>query len=115
MHEITPESSVFVLVTFEGPDLYSQAGGLGVRMAGLGRALADAGYETHMFFIGDPDLPGEEKLMSDRLILHRWGQWISRNCPAGVYEGEEAKKSDMEKSLPPYVRDNLILPALAAG
>lgn len=115
MHAITPEGSVFVLVTFEGPDPYSQAGGLGVRMAGLARTLADAGFETHMFFIGDPDLPGEEAQVNGRLILHRWGQWISRNCPAGVYEGEEAKKDDMESSLPPYARDYVILPAIAAG
>jgi glycosyltransferase involved in cell wall biosynthesis len=115
MHAITPEGSVFILVTFEGPDLYSQAGGLGVRMAGLGRTLADAGFETHMFFIGDPNLPGEESQVNGRLILHRWGQWISKNCPTGVYEGEELKKSDMEKSLPPYVREHLVLPAVAAG
>lgn len=112
---ITPADSVFVLISFEGPDLYSQAGGLGVRMAGLAKTLAEAGYETHMFFIGDPDLPGEEKQVDGRLVLHRWGQWISRNCPTGVYEGEELKRSDMEKSLPPFVRDQLLLPALGAG
>jgi glycosyltransferase involved in cell wall biosynthesis len=112
---ITPADSVFVLISFEGPDLYSQAGGLGVRMAGLAQTLADAGYETHLFFIGDPALPGEEKQVDGRLVLHRWGQWISKNTPAGVYEGEEAKRSDMEKSLPPYVREQILLPALAAG
>lgn len=112
---ITPETSLFVLVSFEGPDLYSQAGGLGVRMAGLARALADSGHETHLFFIGDPALPGEESLVGGRLVLHRWGQWISRNTPGGVYEGEDSKRQDLEKSLPPYVRDRLILPALAAG
>lgn len=118
MHASTPApqaSFLFVLVSFEGPDLYSQAGGLGVRMAGLARTLADAGHETHLFFIGDPKLPGEEHLHEGRLVLHRWGQWISKNTPGGVYEGEEAKRLDLEKSLPPYVRDRLILPALAAG
>ncbi|HJQ19316.1 MAG TPA: glycosyltransferase family 4 protein [Gemmatimonadaceae bacterium] len=112
---ITPADSVFVLISFEGPDLYSQAGGLGVRMAGLAKSLAEAGYETHLFFIGDPALPGEEKQLDGRLVLHRWGQWISKNCPAGVYEGEELKRSDMEKSLPSFVRDQLLLPALGAG
>lgn len=115
MQAITPSSTVLVLVSFEGPDLYSQAGGLGVRMAGLAHSLAEAGYETHLFFVGDPKLPGEEVLHDGKLVLHRWGQWISRNCPTGVYEGEELKKSDMEKSLPPYARDRLILPAIAAG
>ena len=112
---ITPENSLFILASFEGPDLFSQAGGLGVRMAGLGQTLADAGYETHFFFIGDPKLPGEEFLRGGRLVLHRWGQWISRNTPGGVYDGEESKRQDLEKSLPPYVRERLILPALAAG
>jgi glycosyltransferase involved in cell wall biosynthesis len=112
---ITPADSIFILVSFEGPDLYSQAGGLGVRMAGLAHSLAEAGHETHLFFIGDPKLPGEEPQQGGRLILHRWGQWISRNCPAGVYEGEDAKRTDMEKSLPPFARDRLILPAIAAG
>lgn len=115
MQLITPEESVFALVSFEGPDLYSQAGGLGVRMAGLARTLAEAGYETHLFFIGDPALPGEERQIDGRLVLHRWGQWISRNCPTGVYEGEELKRTDLEKSLPPFLRDNVVLPALAAS
>jgi glycosyltransferase involved in cell wall biosynthesis len=84
-------------------------------MAGLARTLAEAGYETHLFFIGDPGLPGEEQQVDGRLTLHRWGQWISKNCPAGVYEGEDLKRTDMEKSLPPYLRDNVLLPALGAG
>jgi glycosyltransferase involved in cell wall biosynthesis len=112
---ITPASSLFILVSFEGPDLFSQAGGLGVRMAGLAHALAEAGYETHFFFIGDPKLPGEETLHDGKLVYHRWGQWISKNTPGGVYEGEDSKRQDLEKSLPPFVRDRLLLPALAAG
>ena len=115
MHQITPDTSVFVLVSFEGPDLYSQAGGLGVRIATLADSLAQAGFVTHLFFIGDPKLPGEERRHDGRLILHRWGQWISKNCPGGVYEGEEAKRQDMEKSLPPWVREHVILPAVAEG
>lgn len=30
---ITPDNAVFVLLSFEGPDIYSIAGGLGVRMS----------------------------------------------------------------------------------
>lgn len=60
-------------------------------------------------------MPGEEQQVDGRLTLHRWGQWISKNCPAGVYEGEDLKRTDMEKSLPPYLRDNVLLPALGAG
>lgn len=115
MQQITAANSVFVLVSFEGPDLYSQAGGLGVRIATLADSLAQAGFRTHLFFIGDPKLPGEEHRQDGRLILHRWGQWISKNCPTGVYEGEEAKRTDMEKSLPPFAREHIILPAIAEG
>lgn len=115
MQQITAANSVFVLVSFEGPDLYSQAGGLGVRIATLADSLAQAGYETHLFFIGDPKLPGEERRHDGRLILHRWGQWISRNCPTGVYDGEDAKRTDMEKSLPAFVREQVVLPAIAEG
>lgn len=114
MQNITPDNSLFILASFEGPDLWSQAGGLGVRMAGLCRALAEAGFETHLFFIGDPRLSGEELQVDGKLVLHRWGQWISKNTPT-VYDGEDSKRADMEKSLPPYVRDRLILPAIAAG
>ena len=115
VREITPADSVFILISFEGPDAYSQAGGLGVRMTGLAETLAQSGFETHFFFIGDPKLPGEERRFDGNLILHRWGQWISKNCPTGVYEGQDAKRADMEKSLPPWVRDNVIIRALSNG
>ena len=65
--------SLFSLVSFEGTDPYSQAGGLGVRVSGLARTLAELRYETHLFFIGDPALPGEEKQVAGRLVLHRYG------------------------------------------
>jgi len=61
---ITPSSAIFVLLSFEGPDPYSQAGGLGTRMNNLAEALAGLGFETHLFFIGDPELPGEERLVN---------------------------------------------------
>jgi glycosyltransferase involved in cell wall biosynthesis len=112
---ITPATAVFVLVSFEGPDPYSQAGGLGVRMSGLARTLAEAGYETHLFFVGDPALPGEQRTMDNRLVLHRWCQWISAYCPGGAYDGEEAKFADLTRSLPPYALDKILLPAIAAG
>src|SRR5262245_3944531 len=76
---LTPDSTIFIIVSFEGPDAYSQAGGLGVRISGLVSTLADLGYETHLFFIGDPAAPGEESTRDGRLVLHRWSQWISAN------------------------------------
>jgi glycosyltransferase involved in cell wall biosynthesis len=113
--KVDPAEAVFVLVSFEGPDPYSQAGGLGVRVSGLARTLAAAGYETHLFFIGDPKLPGEEVTMDGRLTLHRWCQWISEYAPGGVYDAEEAKLADLSRSLPPFVLDKVLVPAINSG
>jgi len=113
--QITPRSTTFVLLSFEGPDVYSQAGGLGVRMKGLSRALAQQGYQTHLYFCGDPDLPGEEAREDGRLHLHRWCQWISAFHRGGVYDGEEDKLLDWNRSLPPAVVEGVIGPAIAAG
>ena len=110
-----PETTVFVLHSFEGPDVYSQAGGLGVRMKELSRALAETGYETHLFFVGDPELPSLETAVEGRLSLHRWGQWLSRTYRGGVYEGEEQKIADWNRSLPPHLLDHLFEPAVRAG
>ena len=108
------QRSVFIIVSFEGTDACSQAGGLGVRVSGLARTLADLQFETHLFFFGDPQRPGEER-DGPYLTLHRWGQWISANCPGGVYDGEEEKVRDLTRSLPSYLVDRLIRPAVAAG
>jgi glycosyltransferase involved in cell wall biosynthesis len=105
---------VFSIISFEGTDPYSQAGGLGVRVSGLARTLAALDAETHLFFVGDPALPGEERV-GDCLTLHRWGQWISANCPAGVYDGEEEKLRDLTRSLPQYLVDRVLRPAIKAG
>jgi glycosyltransferase involved in cell wall biosynthesis len=110
-----PGQTVFVLLSFEGPDLYSQAGGLGVRVKGLARSLAGMGYDTHLYFIGDPDLPGEETLQRGRLHHHRWCQWISAQHRGGVYDGEEGKIRDWNASLPPSVINDVIVPAAATG
>jgi glycosyltransferase involved in cell wall biosynthesis len=111
----TPDRTVFALLSFEGPDLYSLAGGLGVRERGLSRSLARMGYETHLYFCGDPDLPGEETQEGGKLHYHRWCQWISAQHRGGVYDGEEGKIRDWNVSLPPSLIDNVIAPAAAAG
>jgi glycosyltransferase involved in cell wall biosynthesis len=112
---LDPEAALFILVSFEGPDPYSQAGGLGVRMTGLAHALVDLDYETHQFFIGDPDLPPLQVRSDGRLSLHRWSQWISANCRAGVYDGEAGKVHDVTNSLPPYLVDEILSPAIRDG
>jgi glycosyltransferase involved in cell wall biosynthesis len=113
LNNITTANTEFVLISFEGPDCYSNAGGLGVRMQNLSRTLAKIGFVTHLFYIGDPKLPGEEISDDGRLILHRWCQWISEYYPSGVYDGEEGKLRDFNDSIPPFVLDNVIKPAIA--
>jgi glycosyltransferase involved in cell wall biosynthesis len=110
-----PQRTVFVLLSFEGPDVYSLVGGLGVREKGLSRTLAQLGYETHLFFCGDPDLPGEEVQERGRLHYHRWCQWISARHRDGVYDGEDDKVRDWNASLPLSLVDQVIAPAIAAG
>ncbi len=57
--EVAPEDSSmqFHILSFEGPDAYARAGGIASRITGLMRALAEAAYETHLWFVGDPALP----------------------------------------------------------
>jgi glycosyltransferase involved in cell wall biosynthesis len=111
----TPDRTVFVLLSFEGPDRYSQAGGLGVRVKGLSRSLARLGYDTHLYFCGDPDLPAEETLEAGKLHYRRWCQWISAQHRGGVYDGEEGKIRDWNSSLPASLIESVIAPAVAAG
>ena len=111
----TPDRTVFVLLSFEGPDLYSLAGGLGVRVKGLSRSLATLGFDTHLYFVGDPDLPGEESHEGGRLHYRRWCQWISAQHRDGVYDGEEGKIRDWNASLPASVIEDVIGPAVTAG
>jgi glycosyltransferase involved in cell wall biosynthesis len=110
-----PGNAVFVAICFEGPDSYAQAGGLGIRITHLTQALARASYETHLVFIGDPNEPGQESSCEGRLTLHRWCQWISRYYPAGVYEGEEEKLYDFSETVPWFVTEEVIKPAILDG
>ena len=112
---LDPVRTVFVILSFEGPDVYSQAGGLGVRVKGLTRGLARMGYTTYLYFCGDPDLPGEEEVEDGRLHLRRWCQWISAQHRGGVYDGEEGKIRDWNHSLPSSLIENVIEPAVKAG
>ena len=103
----------FHLLSFEGPDPCARAGGLASRVDGLTRLLVSLGFETHLWFVGDPDLPGHEERNGVR--LHRWCQWLSRFHPHGVYDGEEAKQRDYTTSLGFYLLRQVLLPYLAAG
>jgi glycosyltransferase involved in cell wall biosynthesis len=109
---IGPKNTVFVILSFEGPDAYSLAGGLGVRVDGLSKTLASMGFPVHLFFVGDPRLRGEERMMDGRLTLHRWCQWISEYYPSGVYEGENEKLYDFNQSIPAFVSERVVKPAV---
>lgn len=108
------DNTVFIILSFEGPDSYSMAGGLGTRVTNLSRTLAGAGFPTHLFFIGDPTRKGEEYI-DRKLTLHRWCQWISEYYPNGVYHGENDKVNDFNDSIPAFVVDGIIKPALTKG
>lgn len=115
MAVINPDNTVFVVLSFEGPDVYSQAGGLGVRVTELSRALAEEGYESHLIFIGDPRKDATEYLYDGRLTYHRWCQWISRHHLNGVYEGEGGKIHDYQDSVPYFLVNDLIRSASERG
>jgi glycosyltransferase involved in cell wall biosynthesis len=100
----------FHLLSFEGPDAYSRAGGLATRVVGLAQTLADLDFETHLWFIGDPDLPAHET--HGPLHYHRWCQWVSKYHPHGVYDGELGKAADYNASLPPYLLREVLLPRI---
>ena len=70
---ISPENTIFVLLCFEGPDVYSTAGGLGTRVSELSEALATQGYTTHLIFIGDPTKPSVEQRVEGRLVRLQHG------------------------------------------
>jgi glycosyltransferase involved in cell wall biosynthesis len=112
---IAPDNAQFVLLSFEGPDRYSQAGGLGTRVTELARALAQAGFTTHLIFIGDPNLPSVETVGNGNLHLYRWCQWISHSHPKGAYEAEWDKVIDFGNSVPWFVTDRIVRPAADAG
>ncbi|HEU4619399.1 MAG TPA: glycosyltransferase family 4 protein [Gammaproteobacteria bacterium] len=103
----------FHVLSFEGPDAYSRAGGLASRADGLVRTLASLGFEAHLWFIGDPSLPGHET--HGTLHLHRWAQWVSRHHPDGVYDGEWGKHEEYARTLPPYLVESALLPAVRHG
>jgi glycosyltransferase involved in cell wall biosynthesis len=109
---IIGDNTVFVILSFEGPDRYSLAGGLGVRVTNLSQTLSHAGFQTHLFFVGDPKKQGEELDTAGKMNLHRWCQWISEYYPNGVYQGENDKVNDFNQSIPPFIIDRIVKPAL---
>ena len=112
---INPGNTIFVVLSFEGPDAYALAGGLGVRAINLAHTLARNGFLTHFFFVGDPRMKGEDRIAGGRIVLHRWCQWISEYYPDGVYQGETDKLRDFSESIPRFVTDEIVKPAASEG
>ena len=44
----------FHILSFEGPDAYARAGGIASRVTDLTEALVTAGFETHLWSVGEP-------------------------------------------------------------
>jgi glycosyltransferase involved in cell wall biosynthesis len=112
---LSPENTIFVSLSFEGPDRYSAAGGLGTRVTELTESLASLGYETHLIFVGDPNKPSSELAANEKLHLKRWGQWISHYYPNGVYDGEEQKLYDYGDTVPYHIYEQIARPAIEQG
>jgi len=110
-----PRPRDVVLVAFEGPDRYSFVGGLATRMNDLAEALVARGHQVRHIFVGDPTLPATEERLDGRLRLERWCQWISEHHPQDVYDGEDGKRRDLSRSVPPHLVDDVVAPAAARG
>lgn len=111
-YTMTPENTVYCLLAFEGPDPYSRAGGLGTRVTELGRTLAEKGYQTHLFFVGDPEKPAREQWCGGHLTLWRVVQEVSRYYLRGVYDGEQEKLAVYSTIVPHLVVQEVALPAI---
>jgi glycosyltransferase involved in cell wall biosynthesis len=102
------------ILSFEGPDRYASIGGLGTRVTQLARALGAAGHDVQLFFAGDPNSAAVEA-SDPGVTLRRWSQWISLQHPRNAYDGEAGKVHDWETSLPPWIVDEMVVPAQASG
>ncbi len=107
--------SEIVLIAFEGPDRYSFVGGLATRMNDLADALVTRGYRVRQLFVGDPAAPPVELRRDGALLLERWGQWISRQHPKDVYDGEAGKAADFGRTVPEHLLREVIAPAAREG
>lgn len=103
-----------VILCFEGPDPYAQVGGLGVRVSELAEALTESGISTDLIFIGDPARP-QRSVSEGGVRLHRVLQSVSKDYPAGVYDGEYNKADAFARDVPQIVIDEHIVPAWQRG
>ncbi|MBD5655451.1 MAG: glycosyltransferase [Candidatus Eremiobacteraeota bacterium] len=105
---------IAALMSFEGPDRYASVGGLGTRETSFARALGEADIDTTLIFVGDPALPPVEAF-APGVTLQRWCQWLSAFHPRDVYDGEAGKVEDYTRSVPGFIVDEIVVPAIASG
>jgi len=103
-----------VLLCFEGPDPYSQVGGLAVRVAELAQALCADGIGTELVFVGNPKAKPAQHTQGG-VRLRRALQAMSADYPASVYEGEYSKVDAFAREVPDYIIQEHIEPAAARG
>ncbi len=103
----------FHVLSFEGPDAYARAGGIASRVTGLTQSLADTGFDTHLWFVGDPREQADEERSG--VHLHRWCHWLCEYHDAGVYDGEVEKAADYARSLPPVLLSDHLASHLIGG
>ena len=77
---ISPENTLFVMLCFEGPDVYSTAGGLGTRVTELSEAL-EAGCA-----------PGTSVISP----VHPTKVWFHGDAAEAKYE-KESKRADVPR------------------
>ena len=106
----TSELEQFHILSFEGPDPYARAGGIATRVTGLARALAERGHSTHLWFVGDPDLPGHEREGSCRCTAGASGS--AATIPPACTRAKKTKCADYAASLPPFLMQYKLVPEL---
>ncbi len=102
MNYLDSDNVAFSLVSFEGPDPWSMVGGLGVRVRELSELLVSLGYETEVYFVGDPEKPQSETTPSG-VHLFRAAQQESRLLGGGVYHGELDKLTSFRDEIKPVL------------
>ena len=104
----------FHILSFEGPDGYARAAASPAGISGLSEALAGAGFETHLWFVGDPhNLPAMKIGAGSRCTAGANGSVIIM-APASTTV-KKRKRADYAASLPPFLARELLLPHAQGG
>lgn len=103
-----------VSLSFEGPDPFSTVGGLATRACDMIAALGDAGVESTLMFVGDPQKQPIERVRAN-VEYRRCAQSISARIQGGVYAGEKEKVADLVANVPRFITEEIVEPAAQRG